>query len=154
MVAGHLVDLAPRWALWRDFAVRSTGFPVEGLQAFGGESEGERLAEVARDPRLREAVAWQSRDALAHAIDKHARGVPEGPSRVRRREEVVASFWQRYCTKNDTIGFFGPLGWGRFSERDPTTVRGGRPSTSAWSTLRIGPWRRWPPPPASLRWSR
>ena len=127
MAAGHLVYLAPGWALWRDFAVRSTGFPVEGLQAFGGESEGERLAEVARDPRFREAVAWQSRDALAHAIDKHARGVPEGPSRVRRREEVVASFWQRYCTKNDTIGFFGPLGWGRFSERDPTTVRGGAP---------------------------
>ena len=127
MAAGHLVDLAPGWALWRDFAVRSTGFPVEGLQAFGGDGEGERLAEVARDRRFREAVAWQSRDALAHAIDKHARGVSEGPSRIRRREEVVASFWQRYCTKNDTIGFFGPLGWGRFSERDPTTARGGAP---------------------------
>jgi hypothetical protein len=34
---------------------------------------------------------------------------------VRRREEVIASYWQRYCSKNDTIGFFGPLGWGGFS---------------------------------------
>jgi len=29
-------------------------------------------------------------------------------------KEVVATYWQRYCTKNDTIGFFGPVGWARF----------------------------------------
>jgi hypothetical protein len=29
---------------------------------------------------------------------------------------VIAGYWQRYCAKNDTIGFFGPLGWGRFAD--------------------------------------
>jgi hypothetical protein len=111
----HRIGLSDGWALWRDFAVRSTGFPVAGLEVFGAPDESERLAEVARDPAFREAVAWQSRMSLASAVDKHASGRRESPGRVRRREEVIASYWQRYCSKNDTIGFFGPLGWGGFS---------------------------------------
>ena len=59
-----LVPLAGDWGLWSDFAVRSAGFPVEGLQVFG-PGDGLRLAEVARDPGFREAVTWQSREALA-----------------------------------------------------------------------------------------
>jgi hypothetical protein len=31
----------------------------------------------------------------------------------RRTEALVTSYVQRYCTKNDTIGFFGPVGWAR-----------------------------------------
>ena len=125
--ADHRLDLAGDWSLWRDFAVRSAGFPVEGLQVFGGADESERLAEVARDPAFREALAWQSRDSLARAVDKHARGVRDSPSRVKRRQDVVARYWQRYCSKNDTIGFFGPLGWGAFSDEpgDALTARVG-----------------------------
>jgi hypothetical protein len=125
--ADHLADLAGDWSLWRDFAVRSAGFPVEGLGAFGGEDESERLAAVARDPAFREALAWQSRDSLVRAVDKHARDVRDSPSRVRRRQDVVARYWQRYCAKNDTIGFFGPLGWGQFSDEagDALTARVG-----------------------------
>ncbi len=26
----------------------------------------------------------------------------------------MAHYWQRFCVKNDTIGFFGPVGWGRW----------------------------------------
>ena len=103
------------WDLWRDFAVRSSGFPVEGLEAFGA-GEDARLAAVARDPAFREAVAWQSRESLARAVDKLAADAPGGPSRRRRWADVVGSYWQRYCAKNDTIGFFGPLAWGSFSE--------------------------------------
>jgi hypothetical protein len=46
-VERHLVELAGDWALWRDFAVRSAGFPVGGLDVFGVEDESARLAEVA-----------------------------------------------------------------------------------------------------------
>jgi Lantibiotic dehydratase, N terminus len=111
-----LVPLTGDWGLWSDFAVRSAGFPVEGLEVFGPGDEGLRLAEVARDPAFREAVAWQSREALASAVDKLAVDAHASVSRRRRQEEVVASYWQRYCGKNDTIGFFGPLAWGRFAE--------------------------------------
>lgn len=110
-----LVPLAGGWGLWSDFAVRSAGFPVEGLEVFGPGDEGSRLAEVARDPAFREAVAWQSREARASGVDKLAVDARASVSRRRRQEEVVASYWQRYCGKNDTIGFFGPLAWGRFA---------------------------------------
>jgi len=121
----HHVALSDDWSLWRDFAIRSSGFPVEGLEAFGPDEDA-RLAAVARDPAFREAVAWQSRESLARAVDKLAAGAPGGPSRTRRRQDVVASYWQRYCSKNDTIGFFGPLAWGSFSEQgEAIAVRSG-----------------------------
>ncbi|HEX6712102.1 MAG TPA: lantibiotic dehydratase, partial [Thermoleophilaceae bacterium] len=113
--AAHRIELAGDWALWRDFAVRSTGFGIDGLEVFGAPDEEERLVQVARDRRFREAVAWQSREALRGGVDKLAGG-GESPARRRRRAEVVAGYWQRYCAKNDTIGFFGPLGWGRFAD--------------------------------------
>ena len=113
------VPLAGDWALWRLFAVRSAGFPVGGLDAFGPGGESGRLAEVARDPLFREAVTWQNPAALANAVDKVAAGAPTKPSRARQREEIVASYWQRYCAKNDTIGFFGPLAWGQVAADGP-----------------------------------
>jgi hypothetical protein len=121
----HHVELTDEWALWRDFAVRSAGFPVEGLEAFGPGEEA-RLAAVARDPAFREAVAWQSRESLARAVDKLADGAAGSPSRRRRRVDVTGAYWQRYCSKNDTIGFFGPLAWGSFAEHgDALAVRSG-----------------------------
>jgi Lantibiotic dehydratase, N terminus len=111
--------LAGGWVLWRDFAVRSAGFPVSGLEAFGAGDESGRLAAVAADPLFGEAVTWQNRAAYANAVAKVAARSPTKPSRARQREEVVASYWQRYCAKNDTIGFFGPLAWGRVTEDGP-----------------------------------
>jgi hypothetical protein len=65
----HLVPLAGDWALRRDFAVRSAGFPVAGLDVFGTDNEPARLREVAADPAFREALTWQNRGALATAAD-------------------------------------------------------------------------------------
>jgi Lantibiotic dehydratase, N terminus len=122
-----LVPLVGDWGLWSDFAVRSAGFPVEGLEVFGSDDEHSRLVGVARDAAFREAVTWQSREALGSAVDKLAAGGRGSASRRQRQEEVVASYWQRYCSKNDTIGFFGPLAWGRFAGDGPAvTVRSGR----------------------------
>src|SRR6185312_2646155 len=49
--------------------------------------------------------------------------LPSGPKRNQRqrhREDTVARYAQRYCEKNDTIGFFGPAVWARIDagERD------------------------------------
>jgi len=89
------------------------------LEAFGSGDESGRLAEVAADPLFGEAVTWQNRAAYANAVAKVAARSPTKPSRARQREEVVASYWQRYCAKNDTIGFFGPLAWGRVTDDGP-----------------------------------
>jgi len=111
--------LATGWRLQRDFAVRSAGFPVSGLEVFGPGDETERLRSVARHARFREAVTWQNPAALVNAVVNVAENAPTKPSRARGREEIVASYWQRYCAKNDTIGFFGPLAWGRIADDGP-----------------------------------
>ena len=113
------VPLAGEWELWPDFAVRSAGFPVSGLEAFGPGDESVRLRGVARDPMFQEAVTWQNPAALDNAVRKVADASPAKPSRARQREDLVASYWQRYCAKNDTIGFFGPLSWGRIEDEGP-----------------------------------
>jgi Lantibiotic dehydratase, N terminus len=124
-VDDHLVPLAGDWALRRDFAVRSAGFPVAGLDAFGAEDESGRLREVAADPAFREALTWQNRGALATAADGLLKERVK-PSKRRQREEVVARYWQRYCSKNDTIGFFGPLAWGEVRDAGPALAQRSR----------------------------
>ena len=114
-----LVPLDSEWALWRQVAIRSTGFPVDGLELFGDEEDG-RLPELARDRRFREALTWQNRDALRNAVDRLSSG--GSGSKHRQRLETVAGYWQRYCAKNDTIGFFGPLGWGELTDGSPGAV--------------------------------
>lgn len=118
----HLVALAGDWALWRDFAVRSAGFPVGGLDVFGGADESARLAEVAADPLFAEAVIWQNRSAYRTAVAKVAGRDVEPGSKRRQRDGVVAGYWQRYCSKNDTVGFFGPLAWGTIRDDGPPVV--------------------------------
>ncbi|MBB4962604.1 non-ribosomal peptide synthetase [Micromonospora polyrhachis] len=74
------------------------------------------LRAVAGDPRFRAAVAWQNPHALRTGIDALLRRDPVQPVRNtkhRQHETLVASYLQRYCAKNDTIGFFGPVGWAR-----------------------------------------
>ena len=125
-LADHLVPLSGDWGLWRDFAIRSAGFPVSGLKLFGPGEESVRLRGVARDPMFREAVTWQNPAAVDNAVLKLADGSSAKPSRTRQREEMAASYWQRYCAKNDTIGFFGPLAWGRIDDHAaPLTSRSG-----------------------------
>ncbi|HEX5753897.1 MAG TPA: lantibiotic dehydratase [Archangium sp.] len=97
------------------------------------ERESTRLGEVlraqARDSRFREALVWQNRAALHSAIEPLLRSPPdERGAKVRTREQLVANYLQRYTVKNDSIGFFGPLGWGTFSEEGPSVMARPGPS--------------------------
>ena len=77
------------------------------------------LHEAATGPALREAVAWQNRHALTTGIDPLVRRGPEPAKRNgqhRQHEVLITSYLQRYCAKNDTIGFFGPVGWSKFDD--------------------------------------
>ncbi len=132
------------WHLWPWAVLRTAGFPADGLDrlaapdcaaaadahlagladesAYGKAFEAatqagaEVLLEIAADPLFREAVTWQSLNAL-EALDGLARKGPNARrnNRHRTREIVVTRYWQRYCAKNDTIGFFGPVCWARFA---------------------------------------
>lgn len=104
--AEHLLPLpGSDWSVWRAFVVRGAGMPF----AWAGE-----LDERARDPLVHEAILWQNPVAAPMILR------PEGRRRHVRRE-VAASYLQRYTTKNDTIGFFGPVAWGTWSD-GPTVV--------------------------------
>ncbi|MDX2014503.1 MAG: lantibiotic dehydratase [Myxococcaceae bacterium] len=97
------------------------------------------LREVARDERFREAVTWQNRAAVVDGLDSLLRK-PAGATdaRTRKKELLVARYLQRYCAKNDTIGFFGPVGWGRFGDGEGH-VRLGQSLIDARKTF-VEPW--------------
>ncbi len=69
------------------------------------------IADIYADPVFREAVTWQN-PGLAQFLHDHDAGPGAARrSKQRQRELVIANYLQRYCLKNDTIGFFGPVGW-------------------------------------------
>lgn len=77
---------------------------------------------ASRDDFLR-AVTWQNHRLIDQSIRPFLRWDPAKDTRHRshrRREELIAKYWQRYCVKNDTIGFFGPSGWGKLDDCERT----------------------------------
>jgi hypothetical protein len=100
----------------------------DGVLAQARRRTSQVVREVASDPRFREAIAWQNRTAIRTCLDVVLRRSDEvSNSRARQHDRLIASYLQRYCVKNDTIGFFGPIGWGRIvrtAER-PIVARSG-----------------------------
>ena len=80
----------------------------------------EAIRRVANIDRFQEAVIWQNRHAfhtgIASILRRPANETSRG-AKQRQHEELVASYLQRYCLKNDTIGFFGPVGWAQFASQ-------------------------------------
>lgn len=71
---------------------------------------------LACHPLLQEAVVWQNRQAFESGIKPIAHGLETARNKkLRQHEELVAIYLQRYCAKNDTIGFFGPVAWGEIA---------------------------------------
>ncbi|MGW8643222.1 lantibiotic dehydratase, partial [Micromonospora chalcea] len=151
--AAHRVPLGDTgWSVWRDAVLRTTGFPADGLELFSApraataadellatgagadrfdkefeealRSGAQRFSALAADPLLREAVTWQNRGALV-AFDGLVRGGADAARNVRRRdrERALLKYWQRYCGKNETVGFFGPSCWVTVDPAQPEVAR-------------------------------
>ncbi|WP_426752970.1 lantibiotic dehydratase [Myxococcus sp. Y35] len=71
------------------------------------------LRALREEPRFLEAVASSSPPV--------ARDLLEGRDGARLRRQV-ASYLQRLCAKNETMGFFGPINYGRADAAAPTGV--------------------------------
>ncbi|HEY0733739.1 MAG TPA: lantibiotic dehydratase, partial [Herpetosiphonaceae bacterium] len=72
------------------------------------------IRSIAHDSAFREALIWQNRHALQTGVDALLRQPADAPvrsSKYRQHEALIVNYIQRYCAKNDTIGFFGPVGW-------------------------------------------
>jgi hypothetical protein len=121
--AEHLLPLpGSDWSLWRTFVVRGAGMPF---------SWSEQFDERVKDPLVREAMLWQNPDAARQILRTESR-------RWWKRRVVFASYLERYTTKNDTIGFFGPVGWGTWVD-GPTAVAAGAGLTRR-RTVRFERW--------------
>jgi Lantibiotic dehydratase, N terminus len=142
--ASHRVPLeGTTWSVWRDVCLRGAGFPADMVLAvcdeplarsadLTGRGPGfdvvfadatmrlsRAIAAIHADPVFQEALTWQN-PGLAQFLQDH--GISQGAARRtkdRERELVIANYLQRYCLKNDMIGFFGPVGWAR---ADPGTA--------------------------------
>jgi len=98
--------------------------------------EGERIGRILRqragEPRFREALVWQNRRVLDTAVRPLERSAPGATDKhTRDHERMVASYLQRYCLKNDTIGFFGPVGWACVDAEAPALAATPGPSLLA-----------------------
>ena len=77
------------------------------------------IADTYADLLFQEAITWQN-PGLAQFLRDHDAGPGAARrSKQRQRELVIANYLQRYCLKNDTIGFFGPVGWASASADVP-----------------------------------
>lgn len=148
------VSLSRGWSLWPVALVRGAGFPVNAVDTLAAprladvaaqvasgtgplealltawSQERPRLRSVIRafaaEPRLREAITWQNRSAVENGLDSLLRAAPDkDDAKLRKKEAMVVSYLQRYATKCDTIGFFGPLGWARWQGEELVTQQPG-----------------------------
>ena len=74
--------------LWRDFAVRSAGFPVSGLEVFGRGDESARLREVAARPALPRGGHLAEPGRARERGRQGRRRAPASRAAQRRREEI------------------------------------------------------------------
>ncbi|MGM1058987.1 lantibiotic dehydratase [Saccharothrix sp. Mg75] len=185
------VRIGDDWALWRPFLLRAPGFPASGVAALAApdlaaaadrattpvdraayrERFAEamstltlRLQEVTGTAGFRRALVWQNHRAAEGGLGSFLRRDPVADgrnARYRQQEERMANYWQRYCVKNDTIGFFGPVGWGRCDPSTPTSAVTNGPALVERSEIFFESWavdrlaaligtdervRRWMPP--------
>jgi hypothetical protein len=123
-VQSQLIPFGVGWALWPIAMLRSAGLPIARLLEFteavaeAGRDTNElcRLLErVAADPWLLEALSWQNPTIVNQWLLRYAtEGIGEArhqPARYVHKLATVAAYIQRYATKNETIGFYGPCGW-------------------------------------------
>jgi hypothetical protein len=106
-----------RQSFWKAYASQAAAKERFKQEFRAGISEvSANIRKVVADLRFQQAVLLQNPVALRLVANSL---LVEGPVRrakkERQKEELAAKYLQRYCMKNDTIGFFGPVGWLRFN---------------------------------------
>lgn len=149
----HLVPLAEGWRLLRTAVVRGAGFPAalvlelacepataacdRLIQGSGDRAAAEQAFESGREVTAAalvrfagrrdfiEALTWQNRGVIDSAIRPFLARPGAQNSGARRKQQLIASYLQRYCSKNDTVGFFGPIGWATIDPDARTSLEPG-----------------------------
>lgn len=107
-VPASLEDAVDRWRAKREALVESYASERAALR--------ERLHQTASDLGIQEAVFLSSPDMFDNVWTRYVQApVRAETSDVRRVERQVYSYVQRFCAKNETTSFFGPMGYGEIS---------------------------------------
>jgi hypothetical protein len=123
------VPLTRQWLVWPLAGLRSAGMRADRIRALADDAPPSALSgteSFAADPWFLEAVTWQNLDMVNNWLARYAERLAAGDRTLHRRayrEVLIARYAQRYTTKNDTIGFFGPVGWAALAPDDPCHVR-------------------------------
>lgn len=114
------------------------------------------LQSQADDSLFRRALLWQNPSAVTETLNKaHTLSPTQTNRKARQVRQLIMRYLQRYCAKNDTIGFFGPVGWGTWNHREKALVQPGA-SLLASQTVSFEPWaidafaKEWSKDPAFL----
>ena len=117
-------QLAGGWHLWPQAVLRGAGLPVEWMLGLAG-SAGD-VGALLDHPEFAAAITWQNPAAARSWVTANLDPGQRKLSGYRRA--VLGRYAQRYCTKNDTIGFFGSVGWAELepTAAEPVHVEGSR----------------------------
>jgi hypothetical protein len=100
----HVIPLGHgEFSAWRSFCLRTAGMPFDWVSSH----------HAAGQPMFQEALVWQQPRIAAQLHKMLAKG-----SNNRILDRTVASYRSRFCAKNDTIGYFGPVSWGTWVDHD------------------------------------
>jgi hypothetical protein len=140
--AAAAMRLTAAWWVWRDVAVRSSGFAIDDLLALGKpelaaavdaapatepiragyqaalDDSLATLAAIVDSDQFREALLWQNKRMLANAVEPYLASHRAGAPRLKKRrylEACLTNYVQRYYAKNESVGFFGPVGWAHWA---------------------------------------
>ncbi|MCK8504157.1 lantibiotic dehydratase [Myxococcus fulvus] len=121
---------APRWApagSERLAVLSRLRAGYESLQARHAQERSElrsRLRERAAEPSIQEAVFLSSPAMFDNVWARYLRGGErKDTSDGRRVERQVYTYLQRFCAKNETTSFFGPISYGERTDEDGFDVR-------------------------------
>ncbi|MES2743634.1 MAG: lantibiotic dehydratase [Pseudomonadota bacterium] len=77
-----------------------------------------QLLDLLATPAVREALLLSNSEALKRIDALVGRGTERIDRRARQRLRLGWKYVQRLCARSDSVSFFGPLAWGRFSDAD------------------------------------
>jgi len=103
-------EIDPLIVAFNEALARSEAAAEVARRAFASASQRalDEMRVLTAEPRFREALTWQNRRAESRI--RAAMWSEAASGRDRRDELAIALYAQRYATKNDTIGFYGPVG--------------------------------------------
>jgi len=112
----------------------------DALFAASADATSAAIAAIAGRPRYREALTWQNPQFVRTCVDRLDVPGQERRSKLRKQQAVVSNYIQRYTTKNESIGFFGPVAWAEWAPGNRVSALRAGPELVSRRTVYFEAW--------------